>query len=507
MGPPVPGRDADGGLERRDRLRVLAAGRVGHREVVVHHHVARRLGQFRFPEREVVAPVGGPDRRSDPQHRHQPEDRTHDERRSAQRPDCRRRRDAEPRRGQVGEPLREQHADGDDVQDRKQRAEGPEEPRRGEREAAQEEERAHHERHPGEEREEQVQGHAGDELDPRRVGEVGPQESREGEHPDVLGEDSTGGQGHRGARHAGEPLRLDRHAARHAPEQEVRDEREEQQRRHHHGPQERAPRLAVPEARLVDDARGARHGHRHDAVEEREDGGPLVGEDGERAQPHRARQPSQAARRAPPGERHQQRRQDEDRREQLLPSHDGRHRLDVHRVDGEEEAGHESHPRRPVGHRRLGEPARERQHEERGQNVEQQVHQVVAEGGAAVQRVVRREGEGRHRAEEPPRRPRAAVVVGRREDAGGVLEPALHERVVHHRPAVVEHGRVRKGLGEGQDGDDRHQDPGAPQEGRHLQAPGRAYTCTSGTSSRWAPATGRAVRNSVQVRNSRSRNS
>ena len=126
VGAPVPGRDADGGLERRDRPGVLPAGRVGDRQVVVHHHVPRRLLDLRLPEREVAPPVGGADRGPDPQHGDQRDDRHHHERRSPERSDERPGGDAEARRRQVGEPLGHEHADGEDVEHGEQRAEGPE---------------------------------------------------------------------------------------------------------------------------------------------------------------------------------------------------------------------------------------------------------------------------------------------------------------------------------------------------------------------------------------------
>ena len=370
------------------------------------------------------------------------------------------------------------------MEHRQERAEGPEDARRGEREAAQQRKRAQHQRQPGEQRQEEVRPGARDELHPRRVGEVGSQESREGEQPDVLGQDSTRGVGHGGARHPGEPLRLERHPARHAPQEEVGRERQQEHRGHRHGAEKGAARPAIREARLVQDARCARDGHREDAVEEREDRRPLVGQDAECAQPHRRGQPPQAAGRSAPGEGHEQRGQHERGREQFLAPDDGSHRLDMGRVDGEEEPGHQRHPRGPVGHGRLGQPARQGQHQQGRRHVEEQVHQVVAEGGAPVHRVVGGEGERRHRAEEPGEGARGAVVVGRGQDARGVAQPALHERVLHHRPAVVEHRGVGERLREGEDGHERHQDPGPVRKRGHLQAPGRAYTCTSGTSSR-----------------------
>ncbi len=219
VGAPVARRDAHRGLQRRDGLRVLPAGRVGHRQVVVHHHVPRRLVDLRLPEREVAAPLGRAHRRSDAQRGHQGEDGRHHERRPADRSDQGRRGDAEPRGREVGEPLGHEHADGEEVQHREQCPERPEDPRRGQRVAAQEGERARHQRQPGEHREEQLDARPGDELDPRGVREVGSQEGREGEQPHVFGQDATRGVGHRGARHPGEPLGLERHPPRHPPQE------------------------------------------------------------------------------------------------------------------------------------------------------------------------------------------------------------------------------------------------------------------------------------------------
>ena len=81
----------------------------------------------------------------------------------------------------------------------------------------------------------------------------------------------------------------------------------------------------------------------------------------------------------------------EDRDEQLLPPGDVRHRLHVDGVHREQE------PCERRGGERQPQARRERQHEDRGGRVEEQVDEVVAEGREATDGVVQRVREGRER--------------------------------------------------------------------------------------------------------------
>ena len=237
-------------------------------------------------------------------------------------------------------------------------------PADGEREAAEQRQRTHDERQPGQHREEQVRPGPGDVLHPRRVGEVGSQEPREGEQPDVLGQDATGGVRHRGARDAGEPLRLERNAPRKAPRPGGRGRARAGAPRR--WPPRAAARAATSRRRAPARPRCPPRPGRPPPRCRRGAGRPPLprwpGWPPRPAPPRRPAVPGSGPPRAPrrppawrPGRGWSR----------AVPCArrwgDG---LDVGGVHREEQAGHQRHPGRPVGHGRLGEPPRQRQHQQ-----------------------------------------------------------------------------------------------------------------------------------------------
>ena len=324
------------------------------------------------------------------------------------------------------------------------------------------------------------------EGDLRRVTEVGHEAPGEREDAPVLGE----GASHRVPDDRRgltlEPARLLRNARAPWLEQEVRRHRERERRRHRRSGEERAPPLRGPQAGLRAEPGGSGQKERDEQVQERDGRRDLLGE-------HRGREC--CARRSDPpprtgGEREEERGEPERRREEIRAPHERRDRLDVRRVDREEQPRAER-ARGGTRRRDRREDSPRQQHDERRRRgVEQNVDGVERDRSGTVKRVLDGARERGDRTVGAGQRGAPRVPVVLREDARDVEGP--DQRVVEDCPPVVENGLVRKGAEEDGRGERRRDLRGVASrhacgggeplaEGRASRDGGRVVVRTDGT--------------------------
>ena len=391
-------------------------------------------------------------------------------------------REGEPGEGQVDPVLHHEVHDGDDARLDREREEEPADPQGGEAEG-----RVGGAGPPGRGGEEQAHGRAGQGEKDRgrgqhgRVGERRPQRDvvvdglphRQDEEAEVADHHRGLGEEVVEARHAGlhaqglDQVHLGCAGGRGREEERRRDE--DHGRREGSEAEESPPPRSVEEHRLEEEQR-----HRQGEGDLLRPHGEQGGEQGAGVGDPGAPSGGAPLPGDPPAEVEQGRGEVEEGRERGEPLHDVGHRLRLDGVGDEEQAGHE--PDRPGLRRQrraaqAGRPEggqRQGEHEERGGEVDAQVHRAVEAGVVAGDGPVEREGcEG----EGPVGLGRPARPAGK--EVGEPVEPT----VPGHVEGVVEDEGAREGarVGEGAGEDDggRRQQTG----GSH----GLAARCTRGT--------------------------